>query len=68
MFTLDFTDNIAPQLPSGYSVGLGYGPMDAADYKALASVALDATKVMQAERPDIDFAPEIAQAQRILAA
>lgn len=68
MYAVDFNENIGPKLTGPFSVGLGYGPMNPTDYKALASVSLESLKVMQAERPDIDFAPEMAQAQRILAA
>jgi hypothetical protein len=67
LFGVDFTENIGPKLTGPFSVGLGYGPMAGSSYKALASVGLDALNVMQTERPDMDFAPEIAKAQRILA-
>ena len=66
-FAVDYTENIGPRLPTSYALGMGYGLMEEAAYKALASVGIGALKVMQAERPDIDFSPEIASAQRILA-
>jgi hypothetical protein len=66
-FSVDYTKSIGPKLPNAFSLGVGYGTIDAAAHKALASIGLESLKVMQAERPDIDFSPEIAEAQRILA-
>ena len=66
-FAVEYNENIGPRLPNSFILGVGYGVMDDEAYKALASVGLDALNVMQAERPDIDFSPELAKTQQILA-
>ncbi len=68
LFSVDYMENIGPNLPNNFGLGVGYGMMDDAAYKGIASVGLDALNVMQADRPDIDFAPEIAKAREILGA
>jgi len=67
-FSVDYMENIGTKLPNNFALGVGYGMIkDDSVYKAIAAVGLEAIEAMQAERSDIDFSPEIAKAQNILA-